>query len=99
MFSILYGCSFVTRFGCCVTFVRNFREWALKDACGMETTYILAYGDTYRDLYWPALIIAACFAFTASVFSILLIFQHLRSYNNPAVSSFSYVLIESIRGS
>ncbi|XP_058215803.1 protein LAZ1 homolog 2 isoform X2 [Rhododendron vialii] len=63
---------------------RNFREWTLKDACGMETTYILTYGDTYRDLYQPALIIAACFAFTASVFSILLIFQHLRSYNNPA---------------
>lgn len=76
------------RFGSHMMHVRNFKEWALKDACGMEMTYILAYEDPYRDLYQPALIIAACFAFTASVFSIVLIFQHLRSYNNPAVSFF-----------
>uniref|UniRef100_A0A5B7AIK7 Protein LAZ1 homolog 2 n=2 Tax=Davidia involucrata TaxID=16924 RepID=A0A5B7AIK7_DAVIN len=44
----------------------------------------LAYQSTYRDLHQPAAIIAGCFVFIALALSILLIFQHLRSYTNPA---------------
>ncbi|CAL5375557.1 unnamed protein product [Camellia sinensis] len=65
-------------------FVKNCGELALENARGMETTYILAYQTTYKDLHQPALIVAGCFAFIAVVLSTILIFQHLRSYTNPA---------------
>ncbi|GAB2218216.1 hypothetical protein Droror1_Dr00001435 [Drosera rotundifolia] len=42
------------------------------------------YGVTYRDLHGPAVIVAGCFASGAVVASLFLIFQHLRSYTNPA---------------
>ncbi|PON66010.1 Lazarus [Parasponia andersonii] len=38
----------------------------------------------YRELYRPGLIIAGCFVAVALSLSIFLIFQHLRSYTNPA---------------
>ncbi|XP_020536489.1 protein LAZ1 homolog 2 isoform X1 [Jatropha curcas] len=38
----------------------------------------------YKDLQQPAIIIGGCFALVAVVLSVFLIFQHLRSYNNPA---------------
>ncbi|KAK6236583.1 hypothetical protein SCA6_011920 [Theobroma cacao] len=44
---------------------------------------VLAYGDTYRDLHHPAVIIAGSFALVAVVLSLYLILQHLRSYTNP----------------
>ncbi|KAA8534760.1 hypothetical protein F0562_029798 [Nyssa sinensis] len=50
----------------------------------MASIYILDYQSTYRDLHQPALIVAGCLAFIASVLSFHLIFQHLRSYTNPA---------------
>ncbi|KAL7224925.1 hypothetical protein ACSBR1_026248 [Camellia fascicularis] len=68
-------------------FVKNCRESALENARGMETTYILAYQTTYKDLHQPGLIVAGCFAFIAVVLSTILIFQHLRSYTNPAILS------------
>lgn len=43
--------------------------------------------NTYTDLRKPACIVGGCFSVVAVVLSLLLIFQHLRSYTNPAVSS------------
>ena len=43
------------------------------------------YEDTYRDLHQPAVVIGGCFAVVAVLLSIYLIFQHLKSYTNPAV--------------
>jgi hypothetical protein len=45
------------------------------------------YEDTYRDLHQPAVVIGGCFAIVAVLLSIYLIFQHLKSYTNPAVCS------------
>ena len=62
-----------------------------EDAGGMtgsELVLAYAYEDTYIDLYHPAVIIGGCFAVVAVVLSLFLILQHLRSYTNPAVSSF-----------
>lgn len=42
-----------------------------------------AHWDTYKDLHQLAVIIAGCFVLVALVLSLLLIFQHLRSYTNP----------------
>ncbi|XP_024446212.1 protein LAZ1 homolog 2 isoform X2 [Populus trichocarpa] len=42
------------------------------------------YEDTYRDLHQPAVVIGGCFAIVAVLLSIYLIFQHLKSYTNPA---------------
>ncbi|KAF9614825.1 hypothetical protein IFM89_020748 [Coptis chinensis] len=45
----------------------------------------LYFQVVYRDLHSPAtIIIAGSFALVALVLSIFLIFQHLRSYTNPA---------------
>lgn len=49
-----------------------------------------AYTDIYREFHLPVLITASCFAAIAVILSIYLILQHLRSYTNPAVSSFHY---------
>ncbi|XP_062086847.1 protein LAZ1 homolog 2 [Humulus lupulus] len=40
--------------------------------------------EIYRDIHEPGLIVASCFAVVAFSLSIFLIFQHLRSYTNPA---------------
>ncbi|KAI5674232.1 hypothetical protein M9H77_14596 [Catharanthus roseus] len=42
------------------------------------------YQSIYKDLHGPAGVVAGCFVFVALVLSIFLIFQHLRSYTNPA---------------
>uniref|UniRef100_A0A6N2M981 Protein LAZ1 homolog 2 n=1 Tax=Salix viminalis TaxID=40686 RepID=A0A6N2M981_SALVM len=42
------------------------------------------YEDAYRDLHQPAVVIGGCFAVAAVLLSIFLIFQHLKSYTNPA---------------
>ncbi|GAB2267501.1 hypothetical protein Dimus_038670 [Dionaea muscipula] len=39
---------------------------------------------TYSDLHGPAVVVAGCFVSVALVLSLFLIFQHLRSYTNPA---------------
>ncbi|PIA27611.1 hypothetical protein AQUCO_07600053v1 [Aquilegia coerulea] len=50
----------------------------------MARSYVTYFEATYRDLHSPAAIIAGSFALIALVLSIFLIFQHLRSYTNPA---------------
>ncbi|KAJ6435192.1 hypothetical protein OIU84_000413 [Salix udensis] len=42
------------------------------------------YEDAYRNLHQPAVVIGGCFAVAAVLLSIFLIFQHLKSYTNPA---------------
>ncbi|XP_074280795.1 protein LAZ1 homolog 2 [Silene latifolia] len=39
---------------------------------------------SYKLLHGPAVIVAVCFALLALVLSVILIFQHLRCYSNPA---------------
>jgi hypothetical protein len=56
----------------------------------MASNSISAYTDIYRELHQPVLITAGCFAAIAVILSIYLNLQHLRSYTNPAVSSFHY---------
>ncbi|KAK9275649.1 hypothetical protein L1049_022916 [Liquidambar formosana] len=65
----------------------------MEDAQGMVSIDLSAYQDTNRDLYNPAVIIAGCFAVVAMVLSILLIFQHLRSYTNPAEQKWVVAII------
>ncbi|XP_052200538.1 protein LAZ1 homolog 2 [Diospyros lotus] len=67
-----------------MVFVASFRVLAFEDAVGMATSYNLIDNNIYRDLYQPAVIIAGCFVFLSLVLSFHLIFQHLRSYTNPA---------------
>lgn len=43
--------------------------------------------NPYKEFHGPATIVAGFFALMASVLSLILICQHLRSYNNPAVGS------------
>ncbi|EYU28318.1 hypothetical protein ABFS82_12G129800 [Erythranthe guttata] len=47
------------------------------------SAYLFMNGDIYKDLHLPALILAGCFVSVALVLSLLLTFQHLRSYTNP----------------
>lgn len=63
-----------------------FRE---KDAWEMAPNHFSNFEGTYKNLRLPAAIIAGCSVLGALVLSFLLILQHLQSYNNPAVSSFS----------
>ncbi|KAK4391890.1 protein LAZ12 [Sesamum angolense] len=51
---------------------------------GMDSPYLFLYQNTYKDLHLPAFLIAGCFGFAAIVLSLLLTFQHLRSYTNPS---------------
>ncbi|PHT75684.1 Protein LAZ1 -like protein 2 [Capsicum annuum] len=50
----------------------------------MASFYISLYMNMYRDLHEPALVIGGCFVLVALILSLLLIFQHLRYYSNPA---------------
>ncbi|XP_022156289.1 protein LAZ1 homolog 2 isoform X2 [Momordica charantia] len=49
----------------------------------MTSNLISPQQHMYRDLYQPALVIAACFVVVALLLSTFLILQHLRSYSNP----------------
>lgn len=53
----------------------------------MESTYSSVSGAVYSNLHKLAVIVAACFVLVALALSLLLIFQHLKYYTNPAVSS------------
>ncbi|KAH7656497.1 Organic solute transporter subunit alpha/Transmembrane protein 184 [Dioscorea alata] len=55
----------------------------------MAFSEISGYHGVYANLYTPAIIIGGIFALIATVLSLWLILQHLRSYNNPAVISLS----------
>ncbi|CAN4109997.1 unnamed protein product [Withania somnifera] len=50
----------------------------------MASFYISEYVNIYRDLHEPAVIIGGCFVLVALILSLLLTFQHLRYYTNPA---------------
>ncbi|KAG8367120.1 hypothetical protein BUALT_Bualt16G0039500 [Buddleja alternifolia] len=50
----------------------------------MASPYLFLYENIYKDLHLPAVIVAGCFVLVALVLSLLLTFQHLRSYNNPS---------------
>ncbi|KAM0953035.1 putative organic solute transporter subunit alpha/Transmembrane protein [Dioscorea sansibarensis] len=50
----------------------------------MAFSEISGYRGVYANLYTPAIIIGGVFALIATVLSLWLILQHLRSYNNPA---------------
>lgn len=50
---------------------------------GAEFNQISNFEGIYRHFYAPAVIIGGIFALIAIVMSLFLIFQHLRSYNNP----------------
>ncbi|KAL0426768.1 UNVERIFIED_CONTAM: protein LAZ12 [Sesamum latifolium] len=63
---------------------QKYKEIAIEDACGMDSPYLFLYQNTYQNLHLPAFLIAGCFAFSAIVLSLLLTFQHLRSYTNPS---------------
>lgn len=52
----------------------------------MAFSEISGYRGVYANLYTPAIIIGGILALIATVLSLWLILQHLRSYNNPAVS-------------
>lgn len=62
----------------------------IRDSRGVfvRLSSIIEKGLTaYKKVRGPGTITAGFFALLASVLSIVLIFQHLRAYNNPAVHS------------
>lgn len=61
------------------------RKLTWKDACGRRIVYMSFFQSTYHFLHQTALVIVGCFVLLALALSFFLIFQHLRSYNNPAV--------------
>ncbi|KAH0454041.1 hypothetical protein IEQ34_018365 [Dendrobium chrysotoxum] len=50
---------------------------------GVEFNDISNFEGVYRNLHTPAIIIGGIFALIALIISLLLIFEHLRSYSNP----------------
>lgn len=52
---------------------------------GVEFNEISNFEGIYRHLHTPALIIGGIFALIALIISLLLIFEHLRTYTNPDV--------------
>ncbi|KAK7411844.1 hypothetical protein VNO78_03287 [Psophocarpus tetragonolobus] len=62
----------------------------------MASNHFSNFEGTYKSLRLPALIIAGCCVLVALVLSILLILQHLRSYNNPAEQKWIVAVISMV---
>lgn len=54
------------------------------------------YEGIYKNVRLPALIIAGCCVLVALVLSILLIWQHLRSYTNPGEQKWIVAVISMV---
>ncbi|CBI27785.3 unnamed protein product, partial [Vitis vinifera] len=78
---ICFHCSKLSQQGVCLLDVEH---WQWKMGEEWHQFYSSAYQGTYRNLHQPAVIIGGCFVVVALILSILLIFQHLRSYTKPA---------------